>query len=83
MRKLIPLLLLALSTPVFAQSVITINPQQCVWRSGDDSIWATTSLDESGWQTNPHWQGLSPAAHVKSRLPLVIACASPMFCSIH
>jgi hypothetical protein len=33
-----------------AQSVVTINPQQCVWRAGDDPAWAAPDLDESGWQ---------------------------------
>jgi hypothetical protein len=64
MRKLILLALMTFALPVLAQNVLTISSQQCVWRTGDDPAWSSSILDESGWQPNPHWQGLSPAAHI-------------------
>jgi hypothetical protein len=39
-----------------AQSVITIAPQQCVWRAGDDPTWSAPQLDESGWQPWSQWK---------------------------
>ena len=39
-----------------AQSVLTIPPQQCVWRAGDDPAWAAPNLDESGWQPYTQWK---------------------------
>ncbi len=45
------LLFSLVAAPVLAaQSLITLSPQQCVWRAGDDPGWAATNLDESGWQ---------------------------------
>jgi len=60
MRKLI-LILFACAAPlaaatVAAQSVVTIEPQQCVWHVGDNSAWAATTLDESGWQPYSAWR---------------------------
>jgi serine phosphatase RsbU (regulator of sigma subunit) len=43
MRKTLhaPILLLALVPfPLAAQSIVTVSPQQCVWRAGDDPAWA-------------------------------------------
>ena len=42
-----------------AQSIITVSPQQCVWRAGDDPAWAAPNLDESGWLPYTQWK-LSP-----------------------
>jgi hypothetical protein len=47
-------LLLPLAAP--AQSVITIAPQQCVYRPGDDPTWAAPNLDETGWQPYAQWK---------------------------
>jgi serine phosphatase RsbU (regulator of sigma subunit) len=59
MRKL--LLFFLVASPVLAaQSLITVNPQQCVWRAGDNSAWAAPNLDESGWQPYALWK-LNPA----------------------
>jgi Stage II sporulation protein E (SpoIIE) len=55
MRKLIPLLLLALPLPAFAQSVITIDTQQCVYHAGDNTAWAALALDESDWRPYSEW----------------------------
>jgi len=39
-----------------AQSVITIAPQQCFWRAGDNPIWAAPSLDDSNWMPYTGWK---------------------------
>ena len=64
MRKLILLVLLICSLPAFAQNFLSISPQQCVWRTGDNPAWAAPNLDESGWQPNPHWRGFSPGVRI-------------------
>jgi hypothetical protein len=58
MRKALrmPLFLLVLvPTSLAAQSAVTVSPQQCVWRAGDDPAWAAPNLDESGWQPYSAW----------------------------
>jgi len=46
-----PLILsVALPGALSAQTVITVSPQECVWRAGDDPAWAAPSLNESAWQ---------------------------------
>ncbi|MGD1106124.1 MAG: SpoIIE family protein phosphatase [Terracidiphilus sp.] len=40
----------ALPGALTAQTILTVSPQQCVWRSGDNPAWAAPNLDESGWQ---------------------------------
>lgn len=47
--------LVASPTRLAAQSVITVSPEQCVWRAGDDPAWAAPGLGESGWQPYTHW----------------------------
>ena len=47
-------LILPLAAP--AQSVITIAPQQCVWRGGDDPAWAVPALDDSSWRPYTEWK---------------------------
>ncbi|MGB7265631.1 MAG: PP2C family protein-serine/threonine phosphatase [Terracidiphilus sp.] len=39
-----------------AQSVVSISPQQCVWRAGDNPAWAAPNLDESTWQPLATWK---------------------------
>src|SRR6516225_4980053 len=56
MRKLALLLLLSLPFPALAQSVLTIDTRQCVWRTGDDPAWAALTLDETGWQPYTQWK---------------------------
>ena len=59
MRKFALLLLLA---PIagFGQSLLTIAPEDCVWRAGDDPSgalhWAAPGLDESAWHPYPKWK---------------------------
>jgi len=55
---------LTLAGSLAAQSVVTISPQQCVWRAGDDPAWAAASLDESGWQRYSTWKIETGPTHV-------------------
>jgi hypothetical protein len=52
-KALAPAVLLAIAWPVAlaAQTIVTVAPQQCVWRSGDDPAWAAPNFDESDWQS--------------------------------
>lgn len=52
------LVFLMLSTPmlVAAQAVVSISPDQCVWRAGDDLAWASPDMNESGWRPYSDWQ---------------------------
>ena len=42
MSKLVLLFLLLWPVAAFGQSIITISPQQCVWRAGDNPAWAAS-----------------------------------------
>jgi hypothetical protein len=53
-------LLFALPGSLAAQSIVTVAPQQCVWRTGDDLAWSAPNLDESGWQPYSTWK-VNPA----------------------
>jgi hypothetical protein len=55
MLKLI-LISLVCAAPLAAQSVVTIAPQQCVWRAGDNPAWAAANLDENHWQPFNTWR---------------------------
>jgi len=55
MRKLL-LLFFAFAPALSAESLITIPPQQCVWRAGDDLSWAAPSIDESLWRPYAQWK---------------------------
>jgi hypothetical protein len=55
MRKLLFVALLVSPIPAMAQSLITVTPQQCVWRAGDELAWAAPNLDETGWQPYTSW----------------------------
>ncbi len=64
MPKLILLFLLPWPVTVFGQSIVTVSPQQCVWRAGDNPAWAAQNFDETGWQPLTQWK-LRPAdAHM-------------------
>jgi hypothetical protein len=50
-------LLLLFSPPaMWAQAVIAVSTQQCVWRAGDDPAWAAPNLDQSAWQPYSQWE---------------------------
>jgi hypothetical protein len=38
-----------------AQTALTIQPEHCVWRAGDNPAWAAPDLDESGWRPVSQW----------------------------
>ncbi len=38
-----------------AQPITAVQPQQCIWRAGDNPAWAAPTLDESGWQSYAQW----------------------------
>ena len=59
MRKTALLFALLIPVPMVAQSALTIPPQQCVWKQGDDSRWAAPGIDESDWQPVSAWTGIS------------------------
>jgi hypothetical protein len=40
--------------------ILTISPQNCVWRAGDNPTWAAPNLHESGWLPWPGWNPASP-----------------------
>ncbi|HTV05812.1 MAG TPA: PP2C family protein-serine/threonine phosphatase [Acidobacteriaceae bacterium] len=56
MRRLSLILLLMLPVAAFGQSLITVSPQHCVWRAGDNPAWAVPNLDESGWLPYSQWK---------------------------
>jgi hypothetical protein len=56
MRSLISLAILVASSALSAQSVVSISPQKCVWRAGDDRAWSSPNLDESGWLPYSEWK---------------------------
>ncbi|MGP8253170.1 MAG: PP2C family protein-serine/threonine phosphatase [Terracidiphilus sp.] len=66
------LLFLILPAALGAQSIVTIAPQQCVWRAGDNPAWAGPSLDESGWQPYSAWKidARTPRIWVRCRASL-------------
>ncbi|MGC2636543.1 MAG: hypothetical protein WA294_05155, partial [Acidobacteriaceae bacterium] len=58
MRKC-ALLLLLLPFPVLAQTSLSIAPDHCVWRAGDDPAWAAPALDDSAWRPRAQWSGVA------------------------
>jgi hypothetical protein len=64
MRKTVLILACLFPAALAAQSVVTIPPQQCVWRAGDDSNWAAPNLDESAWQPYADWKLSADQPHL-------------------
>jgi hypothetical protein len=64
MRKTFLILACLFPAALAAQSIITVPPQQCVWRTGDDPAWAASNLDESGWQPYSAWTANSAQPHL-------------------
>ena len=69
MSKLILFFLLPWPVAAFGQSIITISPQQCVWRAGDNPAWAAPNLDETGWQPSSQWKIPVLEPHLWARCP--------------
>ena len=67
MSKRVWLFLLLWPVTAFAQSIVTISPQQCVWRAGDNPAWSATTLDESGWQASAQWKLPLEKSHLWAR----------------
>ena len=42
--------LFVISSARIGGQTVTVDPQQCFWRAGDDLGWAAPNLDESSWQ---------------------------------
>jgi len=55
MPRLMLLLLLPLPVTALGQGAVTVSLQQCVWRAGDNTAWASPNLDETGWQPYTQW----------------------------
>ena len=71
MRRVAALLLLALTAPALrgqtVAGILTISPQQCIWRVGDNPGWAAPTLKESGWQALAQWEALPDQARIWMR----------------
>ena len=52
--QLITFIQLAL-LPAGAQTLLSIAPQQCVWRAGDDPAWSAPDLNEAAWTPDQNW----------------------------
>lgn len=59
MRNALAFLLLSVAGVLPAQSLLTISPNQCVWRTGDNLAWAASVLDESAWRPASEWKQLT------------------------
>ncbi|MGA2754712.1 MAG: PP2C family protein-serine/threonine phosphatase [Terracidiphilus sp.] len=52
-----PLILsVALPGALSAQTILTVSPQQCVWRAGQSAPWSAPGLDESAWKPDFDWK---------------------------
>jgi hypothetical protein len=49
------LAVLVLAAGAGAQTALSIAPEHCVFRAGDDLRWAAVNLDQSGWQPASQW----------------------------
>lgn len=56
MRSGAMLSLLLLHLSAVGQTVVTVQPQQCVWRAGGDASWAAPALEEKEWRPFPEWK---------------------------
>ncbi len=63
----------AFAPALAAQSIVTIAPQQCVWRAGDDPAWAAPALDDSAWQPYAAWQINNHSTHIWVRCQVNLA----------
>src|ERR1035441_2978288 len=50
MRNWLLASIVALPVSLCAQAIVTVPPEQCVYKVGDDPRWAAADLDESGWK---------------------------------
>ncbi len=67
-----------LALPLGAQDALSISPEQCVVRIGDDVGWAARELSERDWRPASEWTGdPSPQAHFWLRCRLNPAKLAP------
>ena len=50
MRNWLLALIVAWPLSLCAQAIVTVPPEQCIYKVGDDPRWAAADLDESGWK---------------------------------
>ncbi len=56
MRNWILASIVALPVSLCAQAIVTVPPEQCVYKVGDDPRWAAADLDESGWMPETQYK---------------------------
>ncbi len=56
MYRWVALLGLLAPAGLLGQVPVTVAPQECVWRAGDNPAWAAQNLDETGWQPYALWK---------------------------
>lgn len=65
------LLVFALTQVAAAQTALSIAPERCIFRAGDDEGWAAADLEESGWNPISQWTedtNLEPHFWVRCRI---------------
>ena len=78
------LLWLTLPGALTAQSLLSVAPQQCVWRAGDDLAWAAPNLDDHSWSVAQQGTWPRPAFSsdgfiwVRFRVPVRTDTAEPL-----
>ncbi len=77
-RTVIFALLLAITAcgSLAAQSLVSVSPQQCVWRAGDNPAWAAPNLDETGWQPSAQWKLPLEEPHLWARCHADLGCTA-------
>ena len=76
MRKLAVLLMMVVSATLLrgqtVPGIISIPPQQCVWRAGDDPAWAMPKFGDSTWPSYSNWKPdpLQPSLWIRCRADL-------------
>ena len=56
MKKWLLAWIVALPVSLCAQVIVTVPPEQCVYKVGDDPRWAAADLDESGWKPETQYK---------------------------
>ncbi|MGB7353391.1 MAG: hypothetical protein WBD06_06790 [Acidobacteriaceae bacterium] len=75
MRKLALLLVFLSPLAAFGQGIVSIAPQQCVWRAGDNPAWAAPNLGESScrpyssFKFSPSEPRISVRCHLQPMAP--------------
>ena len=64
MHRLAFLLLIAVPLAVPAQSIVSVQPKDCIYRAGDNAAWAAPDLDETGWLPYPEWRSATTPSYL-------------------